>query len=224
MLAIPAKPLPLGNDHQGRRCRASSGRFPVPDATTDPCGPLRAEEHVKGHPQPPAALAGWKGSEGAAGIAPGFGRGKGRSPRQPRTCPAPAEQKARGGAGRHRQLPSQTPPTARPASPILPRRPPPSPPACPHPPIPWGSPPYDSAARSPLNRVSSACPQPSRGDPRHARPRGGELPRVCTLRDPARGTWDPGTPQTLCAQCGGVLRGMLGRTDADMWAGSPLAA
>ena len=150
---------------------------------------------MKGHPQTRAALAGWEGSEGAAGTAPGSWRGKGRSPRRPRTCPAPAEQKARGGAGRHRQLPPQTPPTARPASPILPRRPPPSPPAGPYPPLPEGSPPYDSAARSPLlNRVSSACNQPTGGTP--ATPVLGAVssPEFAPSGTQPRGTWDPGTP------------------------------
>lgn len=55
----------------------------------------------------------WEGSEGVAGIAPGFWRGKGRSPRQPRTCPAPAEQKTRGGAGRN-FLRRPLPPPGRP--------------------------------------------------------------------------------------------------------------
>lgn len=98
MLAIPAKPLPLGNDHQGRRCWASSGRFTMPDATTDPCGPLRAEEHVKGHPQPRAALAGGKGQKARRGLPLGSGAGRGGARGSPGLVPPP--QSRRLGEGR----------------------------------------------------------------------------------------------------------------------------
>lgn len=98
MLAIPAKPLPLGNDHQARRCWASSGRFPMPDTTTDPCGPLRAEEHVKGHPQPGAALAGGKGQKAWRGLPLGSGAGRGGARGSPGLVPPP--QSRRLGEGR----------------------------------------------------------------------------------------------------------------------------
>lgn len=226
VLAIPVKPLPFGNDHPvgGTVWAASGGSF-TPLLTL--VAPLRAEGHVKGPPTPAnpgAALAGCGGTQGETqgetGTAPGCARGGGGGggTRGSPGLARPSGAKARGGAGRHRQLPPQTPPTARPASPILPL------PASPHPPNPWGGlrpgtgspdPPHQpGGSPDPLintSSVLSACPQPTQGDPRHAPGPGAvKHPRVCTLLDPAPGTWDPGIPRRCVAQCSGGLQGVLG--------------
>lgn len=186
---------------------------------------------MKGPPTPAnpgAALAGCGGTQGETGTAPGCARGNGfpAEPEAAQDSPRPSGAKARGGAGRHRQLPPQTPPTARPASPILPLRATAFP-ACQSPPAhPLGGVSSPEKGRptplinpgghpTPLINTStsvlSACPQPTQGDPRHAPGPGAvKHPRVCTLLDPAPGTWDPGIPRRCVAQCSGGLQGVLG--------------
>ena len=156
------------------RWGAPSGQLPVPDATADPHGSSTSRGTCEGTPnpgQPRGRTCRVRSDTRRGGDSPWVRCGKGRSPRQPRTRPAPAEQRrgeGRAATGNFLRRPLPPPGRPRPSCPCGRRHP-----ACQSPPAHslGGSPPRNRVARSPL------------------------INRVCCQRVPSRPGGTPATPQ-----------------------------